>query len=331
MLGILLTILKIIGIIFICILGLILLLVLMVLFVPLRYKAEGEYKSKKPKVQVKASYLCHIISVSISYIDKLDFSIRIFGIKLRLKKKTKDDTKNKASIGANISKETSADNTTSADSTSTSDIKESSDGEIANENISAECNNYQNNDINDNCNVEPEGKNENIEVKESTDDIDKDDSHKASKNAKNIKKEKLNDDKKSFGEKLEDFKDNIDYWKDLITKDSTRRAFEVCIHRIGMLFKSILPRKGYFKVWLGLEDAGLTGKIVGAYWALYRYIGKVVNLYAYYDKQIIEAEFKLSGKIVPFSLLIQLILIYFDKDCHRLIHLFIKKSKESKK
>jgi len=98
--AILLTILKIIGIVLLCILGLVLLLLLMVLFVPLRYKVKASYKDDIYAC-VKASYLLHIVSFTLKYTDKLDMKLRILGIPIRLKKKaTKssedEETKDKA-------------------------------------------------------------------------------------------------------------------------------------------------------------------------------------------------------------------------------------------
>ena len=104
MLSILLTVLKILGIIILCVLALVLLLLLMVLFVPLRYKASGQFRDKKIKFNAKATYLLHIISVSVFYSDKLEYVIRIFGFKLNLNKNKDKPAKTKDTEKHNISK-----------------------------------------------------------------------------------------------------------------------------------------------------------------------------------------------------------------------------------
>lgn len=60
-LTILLTVLKIIGLILAGLVGLVLILILWILFSPVRYKGRIKY-SGKPDIKIKASYLCHIFS-----------------------------------------------------------------------------------------------------------------------------------------------------------------------------------------------------------------------------------------------------------------------------
>ncbi len=80
MLHILLTILKIIGIIILAILGILILLLCVVFFVPLRYEINAETKGEleTTKLKVKFSWLLHLLSGQVTYLDeKLDYKIRI--------------------------------------------------------------------------------------------------------------------------------------------------------------------------------------------------------------------------------------------------------------
>lgn len=94
MAGVLLTILKIIGIVLLSIIALLLLLLIIFLFVPVRYKAKGSFKDKIPKARFSVSYLLYILYASFQYECGFSYCIRIFGIKLDLKKlkKKKDNT-----------------------------------------------------------------------------------------------------------------------------------------------------------------------------------------------------------------------------------------------
>ena len=78
MIHILLTILKIIGIILLVIIGLILAILLCVLFVPVRYKAKIDYQEGKPDISVNVSYFLHAISVN------LDSRQNFLGIQMKL-------------------------------------------------------------------------------------------------------------------------------------------------------------------------------------------------------------------------------------------------------
>lgn len=265
MLAIFLTILKIIGIILLCLIGFILLLLLIILFVPVRYCAKGSYKEKKPKLLLRVSYLLYLFCLIVSYNDKLDYYIRLFGIKIDLKKLKSTKKKTQS-----VSLEASDDK----------DVNDSSE------------------------------KNE----------IDSDD-----------KEPESDEDKQGFIEKISSKKEKLEYYIDILTKDTTKEALLVCKDRIGKALKALLPYKGKIYARIGLENAGTTGKILGIYKALYDYIGDIVVFYPVFDSEVIDIEFNLKGRIRFVTVLYHFIRIYFDKNCHRLIKLFIKNNKKAKK
>ena len=85
MLHILLTILKIIGIILLAILGLLILLLCIVFFVPLRYEIIAETKGdlKTTKLELKFSWLLHLIAGQVTYLEEeLDYKIRVLWKKI---------------------------------------------------------------------------------------------------------------------------------------------------------------------------------------------------------------------------------------------------------
>lgn len=90
-LAILLTILKVTGIVLLCIIGLVLFVLLIVLFVPIRYKADGFYKDSDYNVKAKASWLLHVVTVSFDLKASKEPVIKVFGIKLKGKKKKDEE------------------------------------------------------------------------------------------------------------------------------------------------------------------------------------------------------------------------------------------------
>lgn len=93
MLHVILTILKIIGILIVVILGLLLLIILTVLFVPLRYKVKGK-KYEEMTGAVKICWLFHILSAYIAYQnEELVYKLKIFGFPIV--NSLKDDTEEK--------------------------------------------------------------------------------------------------------------------------------------------------------------------------------------------------------------------------------------------
>lgn len=74
--SIILTILKIIGISILVILGIIILLILLVLFLPVRYKAGGNYMDNHTDIFGKVSWLIGIVSINFRYQNEQPFHIR---------------------------------------------------------------------------------------------------------------------------------------------------------------------------------------------------------------------------------------------------------------
>ena len=84
---VILTFLKILGIILLVLLGLLLVIVLSVLFVPVRYRLEGEKLSpgwSEANGKVRVSWLLHLIHLRIQYREKeLDWECYLFGVPLK--------------------------------------------------------------------------------------------------------------------------------------------------------------------------------------------------------------------------------------------------------
>ena len=95
MISVLLTLLKMIGIVLLSLLGLFLVLLLVVLFVPVRYRIKGYYKDEFV-CHGKITWLLHLVSVSIDYDKEAVTAIRIFGIDISsfLNKKEKNSSDN---------------------------------------------------------------------------------------------------------------------------------------------------------------------------------------------------------------------------------------------
>ena len=93
-----LFILKIIGILLLAVVGLILAILLTVLLVPVRYRLQASVLEKKPDVDVRVTWLLHLLSVRVRYHPEggpFDLAVRILGIRLGRKKKDGKDEKTK--------------------------------------------------------------------------------------------------------------------------------------------------------------------------------------------------------------------------------------------
>lgn len=105
MLSVVLTVLKIIGIVLLVIILTVLFLLALVLFVPIRYRLDGDipetelengFDPKSIFARFRFSWLLHIISGGITYPDQMEFEVKIFGIRI-LPKKEKGNKKDSKS------------------------------------------------------------------------------------------------------------------------------------------------------------------------------------------------------------------------------------------
>ncbi len=87
---VLLTILKVVGIVLLVVLGVLLAALLLILFVPIRYEAKASY-DERPLGSATASWLLHLVSFRIDYEDDLKYSLRVLGINV-FRNKPKEDT-----------------------------------------------------------------------------------------------------------------------------------------------------------------------------------------------------------------------------------------------
>lgn len=89
MLGIILFILKVLGIIILCALGLIFLILLLVLLAPIRYKCEGRKLGEDLCAKALITYLNPIVRVQVNYPDETICRVKIGGVTV-LGRKSKD-------------------------------------------------------------------------------------------------------------------------------------------------------------------------------------------------------------------------------------------------
>lgn len=122
-----------------------------------------------------------------------------------------------------------------------------------------------------------------------------------------------------FSDRLEAFKKNLNYYSTILKSDYFKETVLVCKRRMGKLSKCFLPQKGKIVLWLGFENAGTTGEILGLYRALYSYIGNVVILNSYYDRECTDVEFNVKGRILSFFVIYNYLCILNNKNFIKLI------------
>ncbi len=307
MISILLMILKIIGILLLVVLGIILMLVLLVLFVPIRYQITVHRKviETSPVVaKIKITWLFHILNAAFSYPEEAYVRVRVFCFTIFRSDKPIKESKQKKN------------------NTKDSNVKEKAAEEIKEELKEKHKEIQGKTAVRDNrmkdC-TEPEFKVDQEDQRQEKSILEKltDFCEKLWSALKNIKYTIY-----KIYDKIKHIINNIKYYIKIIKSDTFHRTWTVCSGQVISLFKSIAPRKLKGELLIGTGDPASTGQVLSIYGMLYPLLGNHIDITPDFDRQIVEGELFIKGKITVFKALKTAWIIYFNKDLRRLIKLF---------
>ena len=273
MIGVLLTILKVIGIIILALIALALLIVLMVLFIPVRYRGKIYFK-KTPDIDLSVTWFFKFLNISLKFKDELDISAKVawFFTVFSNKEDSKDEQKINSDNKDAFEKETEEKSLSKKDenkgksaSLKVDNVKEVKEHKKDTENI-------------------PPVKADELNKQEKK-------HSKAVKKAKDKKKDNKN---KSIPEKILEKAKDIHY---IVTNDENKFIFMKMLEKVKKIIVHVLPRKisGYFK--FGFEDPSVTGQvleILAVFYPLYKDDFKIIPMF--YD-EIIEVDISFKGRL----------------------------------
>lgn len=271
MLGILLTILKIIGIILLVLIGLILLAAAVILLVPIRYHGEGAREEKILSGNVKLTWLLHMISASASLSeDGTKIRVCLFGKtiypktkKPPKKSKAKKMPKQEATKKSEKSEKPKQQSDTVSKEVATIYEPQKSISELPKKEKSAR-----------------------PDVKSKFEDI---------KQKLLAVKEKFIDSKAG----IQKIKNKIDYWKNLLTSDPMKEAMEFLWKKTKGLLHHILPRRMTGRIHFGFEDLSKTGKTLAYFSMLYPFTKENLVIEPEFETEelILEGDIAFRGRI----------------------------------
>ena len=307
--SIFLLILKIIGIILLSIISLLLIIIALILFVPIRYRIiANKFEDSDFYAEIKLTWLLHFINILIKYTDDLYYRVRVILIPIKKSdnlKKHKNNSKKP---------EPYSDDTKSVD-----EGKNISD-ESANEDIS-------DNEIS-----------KNKEEIVSTSDLDEndDDNIKFDENKGIIYKirfvltkffeflfnikEKLNE---AYNTVVNIVKD-IDYYINALKDERNKKVISLCLSQASSIINNIKPKVFNGNLTIGIDDPYTMGQILSIYGILFPIIHDKITINPVYDKEVIEGDLYIKGRISVFVLIRAAIKIYFNRDYKRMIKIFKK-------
>lgn len=308
MLHIILTILKILGIILLVFLGIVLAVLLSVLFIPVCYRGQGKKEGEQIEAKASVSWLCYLIHGTVIYESgKSRWELYLFGIPL---KKVRDRIKERKRSGKAKKAETAKES-----------FPEENPVVMPEENPEGE------------PSVAPEEKPERkagVRLEEKTKEEVSQKEKRESSGVENHKKtEKKQGIWKKTSEKIKRVRltfhniyANIKEWRSFFALETTKAAFRFLLGKGKGLLHHILPRKIRGKLIFGFEDPALTGQVLGVAAIFYSFYQDKFLLTPVFDRQILEGEIKLSGRIYGVYLLWTAWQIYKNQDVRKVYQKF---------
>ena len=332
--AVVLTILKILGIILLCILGLLLLILLLVLFVPIRYRVQGQFTEEAKNADVKVRWLFFRFLGSYVHGEGFEGRAKVGFITVKRiggdgeeppphekKKKsssaetesaspaeeTPEETAGQEETGtqpvtdqvAGTAPETSADHGASETSETPEDLEIFGDGQ-------------------------PEKKQETKQERKERKKREKAEA-KARKEAKKREPKPEKPPEERLWYKIEQFYTKVEKKKShieqFLERESTKRTIERAKKLLVKVLKHLKPTKGEIFLHAGFGSAADTGMLLGKIAWLYPVYGKWLFIEPDFYNKVIEAQGSIKGRIRIGSLAIPALIFYLRKDTRRTIKL----------
>lgn len=321
MITILLTILKVLGILLLVLFIVLVFLVLLVLFVPVRYRISLHRKEGEEApvaVEVKITWLLHLINAAFSYPEAAFVRVRIFCFTLFRsdKKKKESDAEPKQKTDrqkAPASNKEEPPSTKEEDKEEQAASSSTDSGEGSKAESPAES-------AQEATTAQDEGELEKVQEQEEEKNIFekiKEFFQKLFSLFQNIQYTIT-----QICDKIKHIVNNIQYYLNILKSDTFSRVWTLCFGEVFYLLKSILPGKISGSLLIGTGDPASTGQVLAVYGILYPMLGNHITVTPDFERQIVEGELFLRGKITAFKGLKVAWRVYFNRDVRRLIRLF---------
>ena len=297
-LHIILTILKVVGILLLAVLGLVLFFLLSALFVPVCYRMWGKRTATVLEGKASVSWLFGLIRLSVGYVDSQSkLELYLFGIPLLALKDRIDRWRKKRRKPGKRMRQGKSSDTKPAD--------------------------------------QMRKDNQAVQVKEPAekpvqDQVDSDSTEQEPDTAavifQKIKEillkiwrfpgrvlERIRKSRLTFRQ----FCDKIKKWYRFLQMDDTKQALLFLKGKGFLVLRHMLPVKIQGNLHFGFEDPSITGQVLAVAGMVYPLYGKTFRLIPDFEQQVLEGEVNLKGRVFGGYLLLQAWQIYRCKEIRR--------------
>lgn len=296
MAAVLLTILKVIGIVLLCILGLLLALLLIILFVPIRYRISADKSDPEDDITAfaRVSFLLHIISAAFTYNKGTDLCVRLFGIRIYPRKRKEDHKRRK--------------NTSAADHPA-----DEKPDPIKDEN---EYHTLLEDDFTIDWNDE-EPSSGDTDNAFAEDDKESDIVRKAEELLN-----KLSDKYESIHDRYKKIRKDIRFWDRMIHDARNQNAVDIIKKQVVRLLKKIAPKRVKGFVHFGFDDPATTGQILVYLSVLYPVLPRMLKIDPGFSDTLLYGNVDIKGRLALITVAVAFLKVYFNKDFRRMYRLY---------
>ena len=142
-------------------------------------------------------------------------------------------------------------------------------------------------------------------------------------------KEEIHEEAEKVTEEKEPEKLSVKYFINMPPEDR-KKLIKALVKLIKSLLRGVKPKDLMLKGTVGLSDPSLTGQIVGGAWALNGMFNKKIEVEAAFNREVIEGECKIKGRIVPIAMMFYIIRFIIVKPVRNIILLLVKGDKNGK-
>lgn len=319
--GVVLLILKIIGIILLSIIGLILLLSLLLLFWPFSYRIKAHKDEQNFNAAVRILWLLGLLTATVTYDGEAKLKVRVLGIPVYKLQIWPTEEKETQASQATESEETSEENNATADNETSEYFDDSyEDSEMLSEE-----------DID-------------REIEERLADTEEEDAFDKLPLGKKIKafiekikelilklREKCYNIKDSIKQQIDKIKKKykeIKYYYKLLQHPSIKPALSKLWSVAKKMLKHVRPRRLKAVIEYGSGDPASTMKVYGYYCMIYPFYGKKIKFTPDMENKVLYLDASLSGRVQFFRLMWLGWTLFADRNIRRLIRLVRREVKK---
>lgn len=319
--GVVLLILKIIGIILLSVIGLILLLSLLLLFWPFSYRIKAHKDEQNFNAAVRILWLLGLLTATVTYDGEAKLKVRVLGIPVYKLQIWPTEEKETQTSQAAESEETSEEDKSTADEETSEYFDDSyEDSEMLSEE-----------DID-------------REIEERLADTEEEDAFDKLPLGKKIKafiekikelilklREKCYNIKDSIKQQIDKIKKKykeIKYYYKLLQHPSIKPALSKLWSVAKKMLKHVRPRRLKAVIEYGSGDPASTMKVYGYYCMIYPFYGKKIKFTPDMENKVLNLDASLSGRVQFFRLMWLGWTLFADRNIRRLIRLVRREVKK---